>query len=164
MGPTAMQPNDEEIKKAKLKAMNLLKGRDYTETALRRKLGTCMYSEEAVDAAVEYVKSYGYVDDLRYAQNYIRSCNGLRSRRDTERRLRDKGVDTELIKKAFESEGFDEDAAHELIKRIILKKCCSPETLDYSGRQKLYAYMYAKGFDIDRVEKTLNELSLDIIS
>lgn len=159
-----MQPSEDDIKKARIKAMNLLKGRDYTEAGLRRKLGTCMYPDEAINAAVEYVRSYGYIDDLRYAQNYIRSCNGVRSRRDIIRRLRERGVSPELIEEAYENEGFDEDAELKLIRRLIMKRCSAPAELDHCGKQKLYAYMYARGFDIDRVEKTLNELLLDITS
>lgn len=148
------------LKRAKLRAMNLLKSRDYTETALRRKLLESLYPDEAVDQALEYVKSYGYIDDLRYAQSYIRSCIGTRSRRDIRSRLRTRGVADELIDKAFENEGAFEDEEDELLKRLILKKCPAPESLDNTGRQKLYAYLYGKGFDPYRVDKALRALDI----
>ena len=52
------------LKRAKLRAMNLLKSRDYTEKSLRSKLQEGLYPSGVVDKAVEYVKSYGYVDVL----------------------------------------------------------------------------------------------------
>lgn len=150
---------NDDIKKAKLRALKLLEKRDYTEAGLRHKLICDQYDDETVDAAVEYVRSYGYVDDLRYACNYVRCSSSTRSRRDIAAKLREKGVASELIDEALESDGADENEETELIKRLIYKKCPDPAGLDHKGRQKLYAYMYGKGFDIHRVEKILNELS-----
>lgn len=157
-----MQKNDDEIKKARLRAMKLLESRDYTEEGLRRKL--TMFPQEVTDDAVEYVKSYGYINDLRYAKNYLRSCTGVRSLRDTVRRLKEKGVSEEIIDEALSEEDFDEEAESALIKRLILKRCSDLSELDHSGQQKLFAYMYNKGFDIDRVRRILEELLLDITS
>ena len=154
--------NDDEVRKAKLRAMKLLERRDYTEAGLRRKLMTDQYTDEVIGEAVEYVKSYGYIDDLRYAQNYVRCNSSSRSRRDITSRLLSKGVASELIDIALESEGADEAEEAKLIRRLILKKCKDPAGLDNTGRQKLYAYMYGKGFDTHRVDKILDELALDI--
>lgn len=142
-------------KRAKLRAMNLLKSRDYTEMTLRRKLEESLYPEEAVNAALLYVKSYGYINDLRYAQGYIRCNSASRSRKDIIRRLRDRGITDELIDEAFESEEYSEDEEDELIRRLVSKKCPDPGALDHAGRQKLYAYMYGRGFDTHRVDKVL---------
>lgn len=147
-------------KRAKLRAMNLLKSRDYTETALRRKLLESLYPDEAVDQALKYVKSYGYVDDLRYAQSYIRSNIGTRSRRDIIGKLKSRGVPDEFINEAFEAEGPFEDEEEELLRRLILKKCPAPEDLDNTGKQKLYAYLYGKGFDPHSVDKALRALDI----
>ena len=61
--------NEVLLKHAKLRCMNLLKSRDYTEYQLRIKLKQGVYPEEIIDAAIAYVASYGYVNDFRYAQN-----------------------------------------------------------------------------------------------
>ena len=58
-------------KRAKIRAMNLLKSRDMTEHALSMKLRDSYYPEGTIHSAVDYVKSYGYIDDRRYAENYI---------------------------------------------------------------------------------------------
>ncbi len=156
---------DEQLKNAKKNAMNLLKARDYTEARLRLKLRDRGFSEEIIDGAVEYVKSFGYIDDLRYARNFVRTSSGTRSRRETERKLMERGVSSDVINEAFESEstGSDEEAEDELIKKLILKRCPHPEELDHKGRSKLFAYMYGKGFSIDRVQRML-EVLLDITS
>ncbi len=61
----------DELLEAKKKAMALLKYMDRTEWQLRDKLTSKGFSEEAVEEAVEYVKSYHYLDDYRYARHFV---------------------------------------------------------------------------------------------
>ena len=63
----------EEIlpKRAKLRAMNLLKNREYTTAQLYAKLKQGYYPEQVIQEALDYVTSYHYIDDLRYAVSYI---------------------------------------------------------------------------------------------
>ena len=60
-------------KRAKLRAMHLLEDMDRSESALREKLRQGLYPPEAVEAAISYVKSFGYLDDARYAENFVQS-------------------------------------------------------------------------------------------
>ena len=59
------------IKRAKLRAINLLSKKDYTKKALRQKLLDGYYNEQQIDETVQYLKSYGYIDDYQYAMDYI---------------------------------------------------------------------------------------------
>lgn len=151
-------------REAKLKAMRLLTARDYTECGLRAKLAYAGFGQEEVDQALEYVKSFGYVDDLRYAINYARCSVGVRSRRETERKLIEKGVSSDFIAKALMEEYSEDDAEDDLIRHLIHKKCRDLSALDYSARQKMLAYMFNKGFKTDRVNRILDEELLDITS
>ena len=56
-------------KRAKKRALFLLERMDRTELQLCEKLRQNGYPEECVAAAVEYVKQYHYIDDLRYAKH-----------------------------------------------------------------------------------------------
>ena len=58
-------------KRATLRAMHILERTDKTEAQLRRKLEESEYPKEAVESAIAYVTSYGYLDDRRYAEHYI---------------------------------------------------------------------------------------------
>ena len=80
------------LKRAKLRCMNLLKSRDYTEYQLRMKLRQGVYPEDIIDAAVAYVASYGYVNDFRFAQTYIEYAGKTKSKRQIENCLAGKGV------------------------------------------------------------------------
>ena len=52
-------------KRARLRAMHLLEAMDRTEEGLREKLRQGLYPAEAVEEAIEYVNSFGYIDDYR---------------------------------------------------------------------------------------------------
>ena len=54
-------------KRAKLRAMNLLQGREYTTAQLRTKLQQGFYPTEIIEQAIAYVAGFHYIDDLRYA-------------------------------------------------------------------------------------------------
>ena len=154
----------DQIKRAKLRAMHLLTARDYTEHNLRDKLIKDDYPEEVVDAAIEYVSSYGYIDDRRYADSFVRSSLGIRSSLEITRKLVGKGVSREIIEEAL-AEGYDYgEGEDDLIRKLIKKKCKNADEMDNKQRQKLYSYMYGKGFSIDRVGRILDEVLLDIKS
>ena len=73
-------------KRAKLRCMHLLERRDYTEKQLRDKLrlGKTQYPPEIIDEAIAYVKAYHYVDDARYARQYVECMKVKKSRRQIE--------------------------------------------------------------------------------
>ena len=66
-----MAVTPEEQKNARRKAMLLLEHMDRTEKGLSDRLRQAGFSAEAVEDAMNYVRSYGYLNDDRYAENYI---------------------------------------------------------------------------------------------
>ena len=79
-------------KRAKLRAMNLLQGREYTTAQLRTKLQQGYYPTEIIEQAIDYVAGFHYIDDLRYAVDYITYHEDSRSRRRIEQDLQGKGI------------------------------------------------------------------------
>ena len=63
--------NEILVKRAKKRVMYLLQKQDRTEKQLRDKLRENGYSEDIIEEAIDYVMSYHYVDDERYAANYV---------------------------------------------------------------------------------------------
>ncbi len=146
-------------KRAAARAMNLLKGRDYAEKELRRKLKASYYPEESVDYALCYVKQFGYVDDMRYASSYVAFKAQSKSRRQIEAFLQNKGIDRHIIEQACT--GYyedDEDAELKQVVRLMEKKLsgADPDGLDYMQRQRLLAAFCRKGFSAETVEKAMD--------
>ena len=81
--------------------MHLLEKQDRTEYQLREKLRQNEYPKEAVEQAIAYVKSYHYIDDLRYACSYVRYQKEKKSNRRLQQDLQKKGVAKEFIEQAL---------------------------------------------------------------
>ena len=143
------------LKRAKLRCMHLLEKRDYTEKELRQKLenGKTEYTEEQIDGAIAYVKSFHYVDDGRYACKYIEAMQSRKSRRQIEQELYQKGVDRELIQEAFEETG--EVPEEEQIARWMEKRNFHPEEADLKEKQRMYAFLARKGFLAENIQRVM---------
>lgn len=144
-------------KRAKLRAMNLLKSREYTTKQLYRKLKEGFYPESVIEQALDYVAGFHYIDDLRYAETYISDHESSRSRKRIEQDLLNKGISRETLEQAFsqwEQKGgvLDEDA---MIRQLLEKRHYDPETSDYKEQQRMYGFLMRKGFSSDKVHKAL---------
>lgn len=145
-------------KRATLRAMNLLKSRPYTESQIREKLAQGLYPQESIDLAIEYVKSYRYVDDRRFAEEYIENQQDKKSRRVIEMDLLRKGISKDMIEAAFFSQaergnGPDEEA---LARQWMKKRHFAVQNADYEERQKMAAFLYRKGIGSETIRKVLS--------
>lgn len=144
----------DEIRRAKLRALHLLTAMDRTEANLREKL-LASYGEEAAEIAVEYVKSYGYLDDERFVKNYIESKSRTKSRRQIEQELIfRKGVSKEAVERGFENAQMAD--LTEVIGKYMQKRKIDPQTCDHEQKQKFFAYMMRKGFQIEDLKKVFD--------
>lgn len=144
-------------KRAKLRCMNLLKSRDYTAEQLRAKLRRGFYPEEIISLAIEYVSSYRYVDDLRYAVDYISCYQDKKSRRRLEQDLQEKGVGRETVARAFEEwegQGGSQDEG-EMIRALLAKKHFDPEDAGRKEYQRMYAYLLRRGYSGEAVRRAM---------
>jgi len=146
------------IPKAKLKAMDLLKSMDRTEYELMTKLRNAGFAQEICTVAIDYVKKYNYVNDYRYACNYINYRKETKSLKMLQMELARKGVEKELILQAIEEE-YAGNSEEEAVRREVRKKCRDVEELTYEKKMKLSAYLYRKGYSSSVVRKVLGDLS-----
>lgn len=146
-------------KRAKLRAMNLLKNREYTTVQLRGKLEQGLYPQTIIEEALDYVASFHYTDDMRYALQYITCHENDRSRRRIEQDLQGKGIDRETIQAAWdtwESNGGEQDEEG-MMRRLLEKRGYSPDTADYAERQRQAAFLMRKGFSGESIRRVLRE-------
>lgn len=150
-------------KRAKLRCMNLLQSRDYTRKQLEDKLRQGEYPSECIEEALDYVESYGYIDDRRYAAEYIEYQMQSRSRSRIETELMKKGISRDIIHEAFqklEEMGVEPDEMS-LVTELLKKKKYNADTATKQEQQKMYGFLYRKGFRPDIICRAL---SLDITS
>ncbi|WP_026652179.1 regulatory protein RecX [Butyrivibrio proteoclasticus] len=144
-------------KRATKRAMNLLLKKDYTEKKLRDKLAEGLYPEESIDAAIEYVKSYHYLDDERFARDYITYHMSLRSKNRIIQDLIGKGINKDVIVPIIEElySEEDSDVEQEQIKKLLEKKHYDPD-MEYKDKQKIMAFLLRRGYSMDSVRRAMD--------
>ena len=150
--PLSEEEKSGDIRRARHRALHILERSDRTEQELRAKLERNYRA--AVEDAISYVKQYHYLDDRRYAVNYLNSRGRVKSRRQVEQELLyKKGISKEILEEArTEAEPQDE---REQIRRWMEKKQIHPETADPNELRRFYLFLMRRGF---RSEDILSEL------
>lgn len=139
----------------------LIKDRDYTEYEISSKLRNSHYPEDVISAAVERGKKEKFIDDYRYADNFVHFKAESRSRNMVVNKLRTKGVPSDIIDSVCD-EYYEEheDAEETIVRELLAKKLCGrdPSSLEYEERQKLFASICRKGFSYESVKKVFNTI------
>ncbi len=150
-------------KRAKLRCMNLLKTKSYTERQLRDKLKQGEYTQVLIEIALEYVKSYGYVDDKRYCDDFIAYNMENKSLKRMEQDLLKKGINKNVIFEAFERmrEDGNEPDEFSMAAELMRKKKYDANTATIEEKRRFAALLYRKGFGADTIRRVL---LLDITS
>ena len=147
------------VKRAKLRAMNLLTRMDYTEAELEKKLMKGEYTPQAVKIAMDYVRSYHYLDDERYVTRYLSTYQGRKSRRQMQFELERKGIPRELIRRGQEAMEDEEGCADEtdMIRQLLEKRCRNPKEADEKEKRRHYGYLMRRGFTSSEIQSVFRE-------
>lgn len=150
-------------KRAKLRAMNLLTKKSYTEAKLRQKLKDGHYTQKQADQAIQYVKSFGYINDESYAKDYIEYHKEKDSKQKIRQKLMEKGIDKNLIESLLEEIGTDsmKQYEEEQIRGLFQKRYKGVIPQELSERNKMYQFFMRKGYSISSVKKAISDHSLD---
>jgi regulatory protein len=148
--------------RAKKRALHLLEQMDRTEKQLRDKLDQGGYPPECIDMAVDYVKSYHYIDDYRYACSYVRCTMERMSRIKIRQKLIERGICREIIDQALEENfGFDEDARNletVQINRLLTKRNFIPGHSDEREFRRTYQFLLRRGYRSNDIVQAMREL------
>ena len=139
-------------KRARERSLFLLKDMDKTEKQIRDKLKLGDYPEDIINNAIEFLKKYGYVGDIRYAKLYISSKQNSKSIKQIELELYKKGVNKENVSKVLlEMDLSNEEALNKLIEKIIKKY----DLNDKTQYNKMCRYLLGKGFSYGEIQEAL---------
>lgn len=144
-------------KRARLRCMNLLKSRDYTRRQLEEKLRLGGYPAQIIEDALAYVESYGYINDEKYAREFIEYNMQKKSRIRIENDLLKKGISRELICRIFDEfkeNGMEADEA-DMIEKLLSKKNFRAKSATDEEKRKIYGFLYRKGFHTDVINRVL---------
>ena len=140
-------------KRAKKRALHLLEQMDRTEKQLRDKLLANEYPQSCIDGAIAYVKGFHYLDDSRYASNYVRFSQERMSRVCLKQKLMQKGIASSVIEEAIE-EAYVADEMEQIM-ALLQKRKFNPEEADEKEFQRTYQYVMRRGFKSSDILKAM---------
>ncbi len=140
--------------------MDLLKTQDRTREELRNRLLQADFLPEAVEEALSYVESYGYVNDEAYAKRYVEYHADRQSRRKMEQVLLQKGIDKELVESAVQ-----EAPPEEIALRRQMEKYLQGSSLPLAKVQeeKLFSHFFHQEYGISDIYRVYQELMQAVI-
>lgn len=150
---------DSDYNKAYTKALDFLAMRDHSEKELREKLMR-KFDEDTARAATDKMKEIGYLSDEVFAKKYAAELIERRgaSKRETENKLRQKGIDRETAAEVVAE--FDEDETAQ-IKEIIEKKYIA-KLQSKNGTAAVFNTLMRKGFLARDIRNALRGLDVEV--
>lgn len=144
------------------RAVNLLAYKPRSEQELRvRLLEKEWTNAEIVEAVIDKLKEYNYLNDEQFANDF--AASRLRQKpigkRVLQQKLALKKLDKETVAAALET-AFEETPESEVIERAIEKRLRlkgKPETREDS--KKFYDYLLRQGFSYDLVANKMREIA-----
>ena len=115
----------------------LLAQRDYTCRRLKEKLLSAGFKEEIVEETLQDLKAARYLDDARYAENFVNAHREDRSRMRMRSDLENRGVPPEVISEVLSRDSEE----HE--------------------RNKIQAFLYRKGYNTSSIRAAMRAEPLD---
>lgn len=140
--------------RAKERALWYLDRTDHTEKALYDKLTRAGFAPESCAAVLAWLKSYGMVDDRRFATHFAERCAEMNiSKRETYQKMLIKGVPRDLAREMTEEVSFDESVQI----RALIEKKYRNRLGDRAAVEKVFAALVRKGFSFGAVRTALRE-------
>ena len=145
------------------KAGALLAQRDYTCMRLREKLLASGFEPEIVEETLESLREARYLDDRRFAYNYVQIHRKDRSRLRIRTDLENRGVPDDVIGEVMREESEEHGIQAEIrqILKLMRKRGFDPSSADWEERRKMQAYLYRKGYAASSVRSAMSADLLD---
>lgn len=127
--------------------------RDHSEKELREKIGRKTDNQQWIDTVVNECFDYGYLNDARFVENFIRSSqNKGFGRQRIEGDLKRKGIDENVLTTAFEDNHHDDV----LSAVTLLSKKYKKRIANQHLKQKAMSYLQNKGHGFDDIFKAID--------
>ncbi len=145
---------EDELRSARERALDLLSAAEQTSGTLRQKL-LRWYGEEAVEAAVLRMEELGLINDLDYGRRYAADAVNLRGwpRRRIAMELQKKGVPAEVIEEALAD--ITEETEIETACRL-LEGPYRGKLRDRKERDKVKAALQRRGFSYEVIRQAVS--------
>ncbi len=158
--------NAEEVRNSALKyAFKIISISPKTERQIFKKLEEKSFSPEIINDIIKTLKNQGYVNDEKYAAEWIEGKNRRHpiGKILAEKELREKGIEDSIIKKTLD-EKMPLSKERELAESIAAEKMKKENRKTRgAGKRKILAkisfFLSGRGFDCDIISNILEKIS-----
>lgn len=148
------------VRRCRYKAVDILSRSDKTEFELKRKLKDSYFAEEVIEEVIAELKRHHYVDDMRYAFNFVNYKSGTKSRFQIISLLKSKGVDNDIINNVIANEYNSKDE-YIIIRKQLNKYADVDNNINREHINKIYSSLVRKGISYSLIEDIIsNEYNL----
>lgn len=114
------------------------------------------FLQDNINAALDMLENYGYINDKYYAQTFVASKQNCKGIMYLKSQLKQKGVKDEIINEVLSNYKSSEQDILSLATKYLKNK---PK--DAKTKQKLYRHLLSKGFTYDDINSAMSKLNLD---
>lgn len=139
-------------RRARERALYLLQSRDRTEQEIQRKLREGFYPEDVVCRTMDFLKDYGYVNDLEYGRRYVETYSRRRSTARIRRDLMQRGLNRQQIEELLCGEPVPEG---DQIREFLVKKGYDSQSCTPQQRRRLISCLLRRGYSYEAVGKAM---------
>ncbi len=153
----------DEFEKGKQIAYRFLSYRPRSKKEVEKKLKEKKISGENISNIISLLERNNYLNDREFTLNWVkyRMENRPSSRRSLEYELREKGVDSEIIKDSLDEVYSGEFDEYDVAVRLAEKKIASlrKKKMEYNAfKRGIFSYLQRKGFSFSLIERVMSDL------
>lgn len=139
-------------------ALRLITIKDRTEKEMRTRLTEKGYDIDEIEAELEFLKEYKYIDDLRYSTHFANDCVNIKKwgKARIKMELIKKGIDREMAENA--AEAACEESGDVLLSQMQ-KRFQNVDMESPKERARIFGYFARRGFSPDEIKGAMNKLS-----
>lgn len=122
-----------------------------TQKQIRDYLRKKEYSNDTIEFVMSKLAEYNYIDDKKYAQAYVLTYGKKYGKLKLISQLKVKGVSEEIIECVLEDNKVDSIES-------VASKYLKNKVMSYEVSQKLFRFLYSRGYEFDEINSYINKL------
>lgn len=145
-----------EYIKARGRAIKYIMYKMRTGKEVYDKLLELEFNEDVINQVIFDLEQLEYINDDEYTKKFIESNKKSKkiSKSMIKLKLKNKGIDNEIVEKYLEELNFND---FEAIEKLLVKKKFNNE-LPFEEKNKIIAYCVRKGFSLEEVLKVIKDI------
>lgn len=150
------QIRDKVYSRAFNKAVSYAAVSECSQNVIRNKLRLKSFPDDVIDAVIETMYEYNYLNDRRFVESYTRSYIHTKSRQLIERELSDRAIDASSYSDTIDEVYMDENITDDyIIQELLNKKYKNQDLEDQRVKKRAILYLIRHGFTYDKINNHL---------